>query len=149
MSRNRAPRPVRRSVYLVHALGLACLVGSAPAQALKNVSEFELKFRPTQVVGTPDSRFDASAFDSPFRREQTDRRGPARSDRIGTRTDDDDRRFELRATNDALGWTYDAVRRILAGWGVAPGAAMDPESLRRERPRLRRSAVGDSGLPPI
>ncbi len=126
MSHTRIPRTVRRSVALAHALGLGCLIVAAPAQARKNVPQFELQFRPTQVVGTPDSRFDASAFDAPFRLALTDRRGPAASDLIGTRTDDDDRRFELRATNDVLEWTDDAVRKILAGWGVA----LDPEAER-------------------
>lgn len=101
------------------AIGLAgAVAAAAPAVAKKNVTTFELEFTPQQSVAAAEVTLHPAMQEHAVRVRVADGR-PGDHAVIGSRTDDDDRRFDLTATNDVGEYVAKATRTQLRSWDVA------------------------------
>ncbi|MEM7481563.1 MAG: YajG family lipoprotein [Acidobacteriota bacterium] len=109
-----------------HTLLAFCCVVLLPAVALakKNNPNLALRFTPTTAVAEANSVPASAMRDASVGVIVSDDRGGDGSI-IGSRTDDDDRRFDLKATNDLAGHIEAAFEKQARDWGysVASGPA--------------------------
>jgi len=91
---------------------------SAPAAAKRNVTEFALVFTPQQAVAIADVTLHPAMHDRAVTLRLADGRPVVDPAIIGSRTDDDDRRFDLTATNDVVDYAAQVFERQLRSWGV-------------------------------
>ena len=104
----------------VLATGLCCfLAGTTATYAKKNVTDFPLEFRPQQVIAGAESTLDPAMVIQACRVRIRDGRGLNDSSTVGRRTDDDDRLYTLRATNDVVGFVEKVFLDTSREWGLA------------------------------
>lgn len=99
---------------LVVTIGFLFFVSSAEG---KIRTSLELHFVPTQTVAEARATIDPAMLDRPVTVRVADARDKD-PDWVGTRMDDDDRVFDLRATNVLLPWTEEAVTQSLRRWDL-------------------------------
>lgn len=97
---------------------LGAIVCVAPALAKKNVLNFALEFRPQQSVAAAEVVTHHSMRDRSVELRLTDGRAGDEPSAIGTRTDDDDQRRDLTATNDVVAFVDKVFEEALHDWGV-------------------------------
>ncbi len=99
---------------------------ASPLAAKKNVPEMALVFTPQQSVGTAEVEITEAMLDNAVALRVRDARPGDNPQAIGTRTDDDDRRGRLTATNDVAEFVRDNCAELAAEWGVQvkDGAAL-------------------------
>jgi uncharacterized lipoprotein YajG len=108
----RAPEvPLRFTTLLI----LIALVAT-PALAKPNNPDITLEFSPTVAAGDVASPMIPAG--TAIAIEVQDVRRNTEPDYLGTRTDDDDANFTLRATNDVIAFVNQALRATAASWNV-------------------------------
>ncbi len=113
MPRNKMPS------YMIRTLiGTLLLVCASPLAAKKNVLELALEFTPQQSVGTAEVEITEAMLDNAVALRVRDARPGDRPEAIGTRTDDDDRRGRLTATNDVGAFVSEHCAELAADWGI-------------------------------
>jgi len=112
-------------LYISFPLFVAvALVLAAPAPAKKNNPNVSLEFKPQQAVAAAVASVTGAMLDKPVRLEFVDKRRGDESMKIGTRTDDNDRRHELHATSDVPEFVEKYLVESAGDWGVE----FDPEA---------------------
>lgn len=96
------------------------LLAASPAAARKNNPNIRLDFRPQQTVAGAEAVIQGAMLEVPVSMRLEDGRKQDDPALIGTRTDDRDRQFKLRAVGDDAVMKYvDRVLRESTGdWGV-------------------------------
>lgn len=100
------------------ALALVALVMvAATADAKKNDPDIELAFTPTQTVAAVEVDV-GPLLETPVRLEVEDARPIEDESKLGTRTNDDDERFTLRAVGSVGEFVRESLREQAAEWGL-------------------------------
>lgn len=108
-----------RSFTLSTLLILALLLTAAPASAARrNDPNVQLSFRPQEAVAPASATIPSHLRRQPVALRVVDGRPGDDPAAIGTRTDDDDRLVELRATVDVASFVEDVARRLARDWGL-------------------------------
>ncbi|HXU29428.1 MAG TPA: hypothetical protein VN851_02525 [Thermoanaerobaculia bacterium] len=110
-----------RTPLLVSTLALSALLGfGAAAAPAKELGPFNVKLRyaPQESVGTNSPTLEAGISDRPIRIEMADGRTVADLAVIGESTDDDDRVWPVRATNDPIAWAKEVMAKNAGDWGI-------------------------------
>lgn len=118
----------RPSRVAVLACVTACLVFgtlAAPALAKKNDPNVHLDFRPQQAVAGAEVSISPDMLRRPVAVKIEDLRAGDDPADIGVRTDDDDRRHILRATNEVLPYVESVFDELLQEWGIKTEAGAD------------------------
>jgi hypothetical protein len=105
---------------LVCGVAVCALIGivAKPVQAKKNDPNVELEFNPQQYVAVAEVHLTSEMHQRPVRLKVVDGRPSPDPSNIGTRTDDDDEKFQLTATNDVLTFAERIIIRSAKEWGV-------------------------------
>lgn len=114
-----------------------------PVLAKRNVPDFALVYKPTTAVGDVAAPVVPPGVAIAF--EVLDARRNTEPDYLGTRTDDDDVKFTLRATNDVPEFVREALRASAVSWGIPVDETSDYRlALRLEMFRVHETnqAVG-------
>jgi len=114
---------MKRWNWLAIAVAGAVAV-AAPVLAKKNVTRLELEFTPQQSVATAEVTLNPAMQERAVSVRVADGR-PGDREVIGSRTDDDDRRFDLTAGNDVAEFVAASTRQQLRTWDVAVGDDAD------------------------
>lgn len=110
-----------RTPLLASTLALAALLGSSTsAVEAKELGPFNVKLRyaPQESVGTNSPTLEAGISDRPVRLEMAEGRTVADLAVIGESTDDDDRVWPVRATNDPIAWAKEVLAKNAGDWGI-------------------------------
>ena len=111
-----------RRMWMVVAVVVA--VGAADpalARKRKNITEFEVDWRPQQSVAAAEVTIHRSMRDRAAELVLTDDRPGKKPEYIGTRTDGKDRLYDLSATNDVVAFVKGVMHDQMERWGVATG----------------------------
>ena len=107
---------MRTSMYLIL---VALLLGfSGVAAAKKNDPNINLEYRPQQSVAASVANPSGAMLERPVALSFEDAREQKDPSVIGTRTDDDDRLTELRATGDLPEFVRDSFSTLVKSWGI-------------------------------
>lgn len=102
------------------ALSICCtLAVSPPSLAAKNIPVFDLVFTPTGNVGVAGPALGSQVQQTPLRLRIVDGRQAPDPAVIGSRTDDDDNPYVLKARNEVLPIVEQALARLARDWGVS------------------------------
>ena len=110
-----------RTPLLASTLALAALLGSSTSTVeAKELGPFNVKLRyaPQESVGTNSPTLEAGISDRPVRLEMAEGRTVADLAVIGESTDDDDRVWPVRATNDLIAWAKEVLAKNAGDWGI-------------------------------
>jgi hypothetical protein len=105
----------RRTTLLVLLLVLAVSPLSAKELGPFNIT---LRYSPQESVGTSVPTLTMGISDVPLRLSIGDARTIADPAVIGDSTDDDDRVWPIRATNDLVGWANEVLIKNAGEWGI-------------------------------
>jgi hypothetical protein len=97
----------------------AILVVTCTAVAKPNITSFQLEFTPQQTVASAEVMLHPSMQEHAVELRLADARPVYDPAIIGSRTDDDDRHFDLTATNDVLSVVEKVFVAQLRNWGIA------------------------------
>ncbi len=100
-------------VFLV----LATLAAPVPAKK-KNNPNVELEFIPQQAVAAASAAITHDMLSRPVELRVEDSRKEENQPKIGTRTDDDDRRHTLLAVNEVGPFFAGTLRDVMDDWGI-------------------------------
>lgn len=104
-----------RKTHTVALLAVLVLPGSAHAK--KNDPNIELAFTPTQTVAAVEVDV-GPLVGTPVRLEVEDARPVEDDSKLGTRTDDDDERYTLRAIGSVVEFVDESLLEQAASWGL-------------------------------
>ncbi|HEV7668355.1 MAG TPA: hypothetical protein VGS22_07515 [Thermoanaerobaculia bacterium] len=110
-----------RTPLLASTLALSALLGlGALTVEAKELGPFNVKLRyaPQESVGTNSPTLEAGISDRPVRLEMTEGRTVPDLAVIGESTDDDDRVWPVRATNDPIAWAKEVLAKNAGDWGI-------------------------------
>ncbi len=109
-----------RNSLRASALFLAALLGLGSAASAKELGPFNVKLRyaPQESVGTNSPTLQAGISDRPVQIEISEGRTVADLAVIGESSDDDDRVWPVRATNDTIVWAKDVLAKNAGDWGI-------------------------------
>lgn len=108
-----------RSRTFVPLLVLVPLLAAAlPAAARVNDPNVDLRFSPQDAVGAASAAIPSSLRRQPVAIDVADGRAGDDPKVIGSRTDDDDRRTDLRATGEVVPFVEGVLRRLARDWGL-------------------------------
>jgi hypothetical protein len=110
-----------RTSLLASTLAFSALLGAGASTAsAKELGPFNVKLRyaPQESVGTNTPTLEAGISDHPIRIEMAEGRTVADLAVIGESTDDDDRVWPVRATNDPIDWAKEVLAKNAGDWGV-------------------------------
>lgn len=107
-----------RSVRLTALLLVAAVAGAAPVLAKRNDPNVHLRFAPQQSVATTVANLSEEMLTRPVEIRLRDARPGADPARIGTRTDDDDRRINLVAVDEVASFVERALSDTAGRWGI-------------------------------
>lgn len=111
---NRTSRTLLASI-----LALSALLGFAPAEAKElGPLNVQLRYAPQESVGTNTPTLQAGISDRPVRIEMAEGRTVTDLAVIGESTDDDDRVWPVRATNDPIAWSKEVLAKNAGDWGI-------------------------------
>lgn len=120
--------PTKKNMKIALLVLAASIAGIAGAEAKNRSRPFEiaLRFIPQDSIASSTPELPSGVTDRPVRLAVEDGRtgdGPAE---IGESSDDDDKMWPVRATNDVRSWTYDALQKTVSEWGIkiADGAPL-------------------------
>lgn len=112
---------MNRTSLLASTLAVSALLGlglrSAEAKELGPLN-VKLRYAPQESVGTNTPTLQAGISDRPVRLEMTEGRTVADLAVIGESTDDDDRVWPVRATNDPIAWSKEVLAKNAGDWGI-------------------------------
>jgi uncharacterized lipoprotein YajG len=107
------PFSLRPALVLVLLATLA-----VPAFAKKNNPNVQLKFVPQQAVASVEADVTPGMLRRPVAVRIEDARPGEDAAKIGSRTDDDDRKIALKAVNRVVDFAATAADEILTRWGI-------------------------------
>ncbi|MEP7010156.1 MAG: hypothetical protein ABJC13_07520 [Acidobacteriota bacterium] len=113
-------RTIRTSL-IASTLALSALLGlGTSAASAKELGPLNVKLRyaPQEGVGTNSPTLEAGISDHPIRVEMAEGRTVADLAVIGESTDDDDRVWPVRATNDPIEWSKEVLAKNAGDWGI-------------------------------
>ena len=99
-------------------LAAAILIATNSVPAKPNITSFPLEFTPQQHVAAEEVTLHHSLLEHPVRLRLIDERPIALLAEIGSRTNDDDQLFKLKATNEVLPFVEQVSSQLLRDWGV-------------------------------
>lgn len=114
---------MKRALLALLPLLLAALTTSSGAK--DNAPEMHLSWSPQQRVGTTEANLSSEMLRIPVAVEVVDRRGLDDPAVLGIRTDDDDRRLELRSLDPIPAFVERWTTSALADWGVEARAGAE------------------------
>lgn len=106
-------KSIPRSILAIVAL----LLVTAGAHAKKNDPNIELAFRPTQTVAAVEVDV-GPLLETPVQLGVEDARPGDDESKLGTRTNDDDERFTLRAVGSVGDFVRESLLEQAAAWGL-------------------------------
>ena len=117
-------------------IGLTLLAIAAAEAADKGVFTMSLRYMPQESVGSSSAVLLPGITDRPVNLSIADGRAGSDPAVIGDTSDDDDRVFPIRASNDVVSWADEALKKNAADWGIKV-AADAPLTLAGKLTRLR------------
>ncbi|HXU46218.1 MAG TPA: hypothetical protein VN783_11885 [Thermoanaerobaculia bacterium] len=117
------------------ALALCLAAGTARAEKLGPLN-VTLRFVPQESVGSDNPTFEAGISDRPVQVRIEEGRTIADLAVIGESTDDDDKVWPIRATNDPIAWANEVLAKTAGDWGIRVSADA-PLALTGKLTRLR------------
>ncbi len=108
---------VRPSLAATLALATLLSLGTAAAKELGPFN-VKLRYAPQESVGTNTPTLMAGISDRPIQVEMAEGRTVADLAVIGESTDDDDRVWPVRATNDPIEWSKEVLAKNAGDWGI-------------------------------
>src|SRR4030095_6214300 len=103
-------------------IGLAIalsLLGAAGAQAAdKGIFTISLRYAPQESVATSNALLLPGMSERPVNLSIAEGRAGNDPAVIGDSSDDDDRVWPVRASNDVIGWANEALKKNAADWGI-------------------------------
>lgn len=118
------------------AIGLTLLAIAAAEAADKGVFTMSLRYMPQESVGSSSTVLLPGITERPVNLSIADGRAGSDPAIIGDSSDDDDRVFPIRASNDVVAWADEALKKNVADWGIKV-AADAPLNLAGKLTRLR------------
>ncbi len=131
----------RTSLILILVVALLAL--APPATAKKNNPNIDLEFLPQQSIGAAVANLSGGMLDRSVSIEVVDDRRQDDASVIGTRTDDDDRRHNLKATSDVVSFVQETLQQVAGDWGLR----VDSDSRLKLRVRLLEIKVLETNQP--
>ncbi len=112
-----------RASFLASTLVLSALLGLGGSAAPLGAKELgpvniDLRYAPQESVGTNTPTLQAGISDRPVRLEMAEGRTVADLAVIGESTDDDDKVWPVRATNDPIAWAKEVLAKNAGDWGI-------------------------------
>lgn len=98
---------------------VAILIASNAVPAKPNITSFRLEFTPKQIIASAEVTLHRSMHEHPVQLRLVDERPVHEPSVVGSRTDDGDRRFELKTTNKVLPFVEQVLVQQLQYWGVS------------------------------
>lgn len=99
-------------------LALGTLLGLAAEAKELGPLNVQLRYAPQESVGTNTPTLQAGISDLPVRIEMAEGRTVTDLAVIGESTDDDDRVWPVRATNDPIAWSKEVLAKNAGDWGI-------------------------------
>lgn len=99
-------------------LALWALLGFAAEAKELGPFNVQLRYAPQESVGTNTPTLQAGISDLPVRIEMAEGRTVTDLAVIGESTDDDDRVWPVRATNDPIAWSKEVLAKNAGDWGI-------------------------------
>ncbi|MEM7048310.1 MAG: YajG family lipoprotein [Acidobacteriota bacterium] len=113
-----------RCTKILALLGCLSLLSTA-AWAKKNNPNIALVYSPTTAVAEASSTPSSAMRGVSVALLLSDERASENDRHLGSRTDDDDRRFDLQATNDVIKFLEDSLEKQARQWGYSVADAGD------------------------
>ncbi len=99
------------------------LLGAAGAQAAdKGIFTISLRYMPQESVATSNALLLPGMSERPVSLSIAEGRAGDDPAVIGDSSDDDDRVWPVRASNDAIGWASEVLKKNAADWGIKTSA---------------------------
>lgn len=98
---------------------VAILIASNAVPAKPNITSFRLEFTPKQIIASAEVTLHRSMHEHPVQLRLVDERPVHEPSVVGSRTDDGDRRFELKTTNEVLPFVEQVLVQQLQYWGIS------------------------------